>query len=1027
MNSVLNFSGRRKTPLVLQTEAAECGLACLAMVAGGYGYRTDLALLRAKYSISLKGTTLANLIKIAAQLNLNSRPLRLELEALPKLRLPAVLHWDMSHFVVLSEVKRGKAVILDPNAGRRVLSFDELSKHFTGVALELTPNDQFQPKVERSRLSLRQLVGRLPGLGRTLGQLLLLAIVVEIFAIAGPLFMQLVLDHAVVAGDRGLLTVLGLGFLLLMLIKVGVTVLRAWVSLYLNTVLNLQMVSRLYTHLLRLPMAYFGRRHLGDIVSRFESLSTIRRTVTTNFLEVILDGLMALVTAVMMFIYSAKLALIVCAATAIYAVLRIARYGPLREATEDQLVCAARQETNFLETVRGMQSVKLFNRQEQRAAAYQNLAVDTFNANIRIQKLRMVFTALNSVLFGAENIAVIWLGATLLLEGGFSVGMLFAFISYKSQFTSRMSSLIDNAVDFKMLDVHRGRVADIALTPQEPEATGTGLAPLEIRADIEVRNLSVRYAESEPFVLQNINLRIEEGQSVAIVGPSGCGKTTLLKAMMGLLPVTEGEILIGGISLSRLGTAQYRNLIGSVMQDDQLFSGSLADNICFFDPQPNFEHIESCARLAAIHDDILAMPMGYQTLVGDMGTTLSGGQKQRVLLARALYKQPKILLLDEATSHLDMQREKLVSEAVQRLKLTRVIVAHRQETIATADRVIQLSGEAQEHEQLEAAPAVAALAANSADKKLIDHPRYPARSKEIEPPRPAPRKAVPAEVAAPQVAPAGAVPASVPRATVAMPKARAVNVAVPASPAVNAALPAVAQRLRSFTENLAPGIRLELQAIPGGTCLLGSPPGVGVADEQPPHRVTLAGFYLGKYPVTQEQWQLVMRDNPSQIQGGQLPVDSVVWDEAREFCRRLSLATGRHYRLPSEAEWEYACRAGLETRFPLQPDEELLAQSAWFLSNAGLRPHPVGMKKPNAFGLHDMLGNVWEWCQDYYHAAYYHHCPGVDPRGPETGATRVMRGGSWFNTAPDCRAARRGSQPAELRNSTVGFRVLCEA
>ncbi len=695
MDIALSFSGGRKTPLILQTEAAECGLACLAMVAGYYGYRTDLTTLRGKYSISPKGTTLATIMRIADQLNLSSRPVRLELEALNRLRLPAVLHWDLNHFVVLTEVKRNSAVILDPSLGRRLYSLNELSKHFTGVALELQPSEQFQPKTECKQITIRQLVGRLPGLGRVLTQLFLLAAVLELFAIISPFFTQLVLDHAVIAGDRDLLTVLGVGFLFLALIRVGVSALRSWVALYLGTTLNLHMLSRLFSHLLQLPMVYFDRRHLGDIVSRFESLNTIRRTMTTTFLEVILDGMMAVVTAVMMYIYSWRLSLIVFAATALYGVLRVARYRPLREATEDQIVCSAKQQTSFLETLRGMQSIKLFNRQEQRAVAYRNLAVDTFNANLRIQKLRMVFTALNGVVFGVENIVVIWLGAALLLEQGFSVGMLFAFIAYKSQFTSRMSSLIDNVIDFKMLDLHRRRVADIALTEREPEIAGSGLYQQAIRSDIEVRSLSLRYADTEPFVLRNVNLRISEGESVAIVGPSGCGKTTLLRALMGLLPPTEGEILIGGVSLSRLGTAHYRSMIGAVMQDDKLFAGSIANNITFFDPEPDRARVVASAKLAAIHDDILAMPMGYQTLIGDMGTLLSGGQKQRVLLARALYKQPRILLLDEATSHLDVAREKHVSEAVRHLKLTRVIVAHRPETIASADRVFRLAGETQ--------------------------------------------------------------------------------------------------------------------------------------------------------------------------------------------------------------------------------------------------------------------------------------------------------------------------------------------
>lgn len=693
MNAILNFSGRRKTPLILQSEAAECGLACLAMVAGAHGYRTDLATLRGKHSISLKGTTLKHLITIASHLNLNSRPLRLELRALPRLRLPAILHWDLNHFVVLTKVGRRKAHLLDPNFGRRTLSVSEFAKHFTGVALELTPNDQFERKTEVSRISIRQLIGRLPGLNRTLAQLFLLAFVAELFAIASPMFMQLVLDQAVVAGDQDLLTVLGCGFLLLTFIKVGVTALRSWVALYLNTTMNLQMLARLFAHLLQLPMSYFGRRHLGDLTSRFDSLHAIQQTVTSNFLEAMLDGIMALALAGMMLLYSWQLSLIVFAATLLYGLLRVIRYRPLRDSTEDHIVCAARQESNLLETLRGMQSLKLFNRQDQRVAGYQNLMVETFNADIRIQKLRMIFQSLNGLLFGIEHIAVIWLGASLLLKGGFSVGMLFAFLSYKSQFTTRMSNVIDNAIDFKMLDVHRGRVADIALTEPEQNLMGASVSAHALGGDIEVRNLSFRYADSEPYVLRNLNLRIEEGQSIAIVGGSGCGKTTLLKVMMGLLPPTEGEVLIGGVNIQRLSTAQYRDLIGTVMQDDQLFSGSILDNISFFDPQPNAERIETCARLAAIHEDILAMPMGYQTLIGDMGTVLSGGQKQRVLLARAFYKKPRILLLDEATSHLDVTRERQVSEAISHLRLTRIIVAHRRETIASADRIFRMGGE----------------------------------------------------------------------------------------------------------------------------------------------------------------------------------------------------------------------------------------------------------------------------------------------------------------------------------------------
>lgn len=690
-HNTLNFFLRKKTPSILQTEAAECGLACLAMVASFHGYRVDLASLRHKHAISLKGTNLKWLREMASRLELRSRAVKLELDHLDKLALPAILHWDMNHFVVLTEVRKNTLVVHDPARGRRVLSLAEVSDHFTGVALELRPTQDFERRTERRQIRLSQLIGRLPGAVMTWAQILALGVALQVFAVVSPFFMQWVVDHAIVAEDRDLLTVLGLGFLLLALIQVAVTALRSWVVMVLGTTLNLQLFSNLFRHLLRLPMSFFEKRHLGDVVSRFDSLEVIQRTLTTSFIEAILDGAMAVVTLGVMLLYSWKLAAIVCVAAVLYGLLRLVWYRPLRQAQEEQIIQAAKQQSNFLETVRGVQSVKLFNHQLHRQTIYQNLLVDNFNAGIRVQKLNILFRVLNGALFGIENIAVIWLGALLVLDGGFSVGMLFAFISYKQQFTSRIIGFIEKGIEFRMLGLHTERVADIALTEPEAEDIAESFNVCPARASIDVRNVSFRYAESEPFVLKHVDLKIEEGEVVAIVGPSGCGKTTLLKVMLGLLPPTEGEVLIGGANVAHLGMKAYRDMIATVMQEDQLFAGSIAQNICFFDPEPDQTWIVACAQLAAIHEDIIGMPMRYETLIGDMGTVLSGGQKQRVLLARALYKRPKILFLDEATSHLDVARERRVNDAIHQLKLTRVIIAHRPETIAAADRVIDLA------------------------------------------------------------------------------------------------------------------------------------------------------------------------------------------------------------------------------------------------------------------------------------------------------------------------------------------------
>ena len=688
--NLLDFTGRSRIPTILQNEAGECGLASLAMIASYYGHRIDLNSLRQMQSVSTRGATLADLIQIAAKLNLSSRPVKLELGALSKLQLPAILHWDFNHFVVLSRLKNGKAVIHDPSQGRRELSLDEISKHFTGVALELTPNQEFKSTTKTRAVSLRQLLGRLTGLRKAIATIVLLALALEVFSIVSPLFMQLVVDSAVVADDRNLLAVLGLGFLLLGLISVSVTALRSWVVMVLSTQLNIQLLSNLFRHLLSLSLAFFERRHLGDIVSRFESMNQIQRTLSTSFIEALIDGVMVITTLVMMLIYSGLLTLIVCAAATLYAVVRMGLYRPLRAAQEEEILRRARQHSNFLETVRGVQSIKLFNRQQLRHTTYQNLLADQFNAGIRVQRLGILFKALNGFVFAVENIAVVWLGALLILDGGFSVGMLFAFIAYKQQFISRSTGLIEKGIELKILGLHTERVADIALEPPESINGNLNTAITPKRFDLTINDLSFRYADCEPQVLQHVNLHIKEGESVAIVGPSGCGKTTLLKIMLGLLSPSSGDVLLGETNLTQLQPEHYRDHIGTVMQDDQLFAGSIAENISFFDPQPDHERVAHCAQLAAVHDEITRMPMHYHTMVGDMGTILSGGQKQRILLARALYKEPKILFLDEATSHLDITREKQVSDAIMNLNLTRIIVAHRPETIASADRVIEL-------------------------------------------------------------------------------------------------------------------------------------------------------------------------------------------------------------------------------------------------------------------------------------------------------------------------------------------------
>ncbi len=681
----------------LQSESAECGSACLAMVASAHGLRLDLADLRRRFPVSLKGATLKQLISQASALGFSARPLRLDLDDLTKLACPCILHWDLNHFVVLKRVRHGHAVILDPAVGERRLSMAEVSAHFTGVALELAPNAEFEARDAAPRLRLSQLTGRVLGLPTSMVQILVVALVLQFFALVSPFFSQLVVDDAITSHDADLLLVLVLGFGLLLVVQTVIGLARSWMVLLLGQTLSLQWRSNVFAHLIKLPPVFFEQRHLGDVVSRFGSVDTIQRTLTNTLIEAALDGVMAVAALAMMVWYAPSLAAVVTVAVLLYGLLRWALYRPLREASAERLLLAARENTHFLETVRALVPLKLFGREDERRARWQNLVVDVQNRDLRTARMNIGFNTANGLIFGLENLAVFWLGAHLVMQSQtpsnsgtvatFTVGMLFAFVAYKLQFTQRVSTLINNLVELKMLGLHAERLADIVLTPREEDAAVEhDLSHLE--PSLEVRNLSFRYGEGEPWVLRNANFRVEPGQSVAVTGPSGCGKTTLLKLMLGLLTPTEGEVLYGGIPVRQLGLSNLRRKIGTVMQEDVLLTGSLLDNIACFDTVPDAARVQACAQLAQIHAEIVKMPMGYQTLVGDLGSGLSGGQKQRLLLARALYKQPGVLALDEATSHLDIGNERAVTQALSALPLTRLIIAHRPETIAGAQRVV---------------------------------------------------------------------------------------------------------------------------------------------------------------------------------------------------------------------------------------------------------------------------------------------------------------------------------------------------
>jgi ATP-binding cassette subfamily B protein RaxB len=678
-----------KVPVILQSEAPECGIACLAMVASFHGHRTDLSAMRLRLSPSLKGVTLKHIAQIGETMGMTARGVQVPLDSLGKLRLPALLHWDMNHFVVLVKVSRSRITVHDPARGKRVLTLTDASRHFTGVAMEFTPTAGFRKVDERERVRSSQLLGVASGFKGTIAQILMLSLALEVFAISMPFFLQLTVDRVLVGRDRDLLTVLGVGFAVLVIIQVAVTAVRAWVGVYLSTNINLRLLTNLFNHMLRLPLAWFEKRNIGDIVSKFRSVDAIQKTLTTTFVETAVDGVMVILTVVVMFYYSVTLTLVVLGAALIYSMLRWMFFYPQRYAMDEQLAHEGRSGTHFIETLRGMMAIKLNLRESERRSAYQNLVVDQTNAGVRVQNVGILQRGSNMLVFGLENVVVIWLAAIAVMEGKFTVGMLYAFLGFKLLFLTRVINLVDKWNEFRMLDLHAERIADIALA--EPEAATASLPGEAMTGDlvIEARDVGFAYGP-EGYVFRGVSMTVAPGETIAIVGPSGSGKTTLVKVLLGLLAPTEGEVRVNGRNLADWDTAQYRSRIGAVMQDDQLFVGTIEDNISFFDSEHDPEKVRECARAAMVDDEIMAMPMQYNTIVGSLGMALSGGQKQRVLLARALYRSPKILFLDEAFDQIDVALERRISIAVSNLGVSLVLVSHRPETVASSARRVDM-------------------------------------------------------------------------------------------------------------------------------------------------------------------------------------------------------------------------------------------------------------------------------------------------------------------------------------------------
>lgn len=687
----INFSMKNKVPVIIQSESTECGNACLSMICGFYGKDIDLFNFRNRYGSTSQGATLNVLAAIAQKAGLKTRALSLDIAEIKELRLPCILHWSLNHFVVLVAIKGKRFIIHDPALGRRVVHLQELSENFSGIALEAWPDSDFRQEKQRSRLKLLDLMHNMVGLKSALIKIFMLSVVIETVNLLLPMGTQIVTDHVITAHDENLLLVICVGLMFFTIFKTWVSMIRAWVSLKLNTLTDVQWKTSFFDHLMSLPLAFFEKRQLGDIQSRFASLDIIRATFTNSIVTGMIDSIMTIGLLIMLSLYGGWLVWVVLGFTVCYAIMRALTYKFYRTVSEELIVKRARSGSHFMESLYGIATIKSLNLKNRRSQHWLNTNIDVSNAGLKQTRFDMLFGGINTFINSADQVVILWLGAQMVMDNTMTIGMFMAFNVYRGQFTQRAASLIDLTMQLKMLSLHNERISEIVYSEPEVDSPLRNVFEENVGVSLEVRGLAYQYDLLSKPVFSNVNISVAAGESVALVGVSGIGKTTLLKVMSGLLTPERGEIFIGGFDINKIGINNFRSNIACVLQEDRLFSGSITDNISGFDDEVDEALVIECAMQCNIHEEILRMPMGYETIIGELGAGISGGQKQRLLIARALYQKPRILFMDEATSHLDINNEKIINAAIESLNITRIIIAHRPSTIACADRIIDLA------------------------------------------------------------------------------------------------------------------------------------------------------------------------------------------------------------------------------------------------------------------------------------------------------------------------------------------------
>jgi HlyB family type I secretion system ABC transporter len=686
------LSRGQRVPVILQMTWTECGAACLAMILTHYGRRTPLAEARNQCGAGRDGVSTQAIAQAARAFGLRVKAYSVELTDLQYVGLPAIIHWRFNHYVVLERWSPAGADIVDPAVGRRQVTPAEFDAAFTGVVLTFEPGIGFERQGAADRSVWREFAAyvlRAPGARRLLIQVLGVSLLLQVLGLGLPFFTRILIDQVVPSGLDQLMAILGLGMLLVVVAQTVTTYLRSALLVSLRARLDSQMIVGFVEHVLTLPYPFFHARKSGDLLARLSSNTMIREALTSQTVTAILDGSLVIVYLAVQAAQAPLFGGLVLALAVLQIGLLLSLNRRLYSLVQRDLVAQTESQSYLVEMLRGIGTLKAAGAEDAALDRWSNLFTAALNISVQRGQLMAVGEAGVELIRTLSPLLLLWIGAERVLDGSLSLGAMLAFNLLGASVLQPLTSLVSAGQQLHLAGAHLERIADVLAAQPEQERRST-LVRQPLRGQIALDHVSFRYTPQAPLVLRDISVSIEPGQKVALVGRTGSGKTTLAMLLLALYEPGAGQIRYDATPLANLDFRGLRRQLGIVLQESFLFSGSIRENIAFSAPGCSLEEIMEVARLAGIHDEIMQMPMQYETLVAEGGSALSGGQRQRLSIARALAHRPAILLLDEATSSLDTVTERIVDQNLSRLACTRVVIAHRLSTVRNADLILVL-------------------------------------------------------------------------------------------------------------------------------------------------------------------------------------------------------------------------------------------------------------------------------------------------------------------------------------------------